>query len=115
MFEDDENSEEKSQKDTVPQLNLAPPHHLHANSTLEETLTADVSISNSVLDALFVAWGSVRTISNVCKLAQTTMNVVSQRRELILKPSSYTDIIRQQQTKHLLNQSSSAITFEPLE
>lgn len=90
-------------------------HHITEDSTLKEIVQSDLSVANAVLDSLFVAWNSVKTISSVCNLATTTMKVLEQRRSLALKPNSYTDIINQQKTKALLNQNSISIPYEPLE
>lgn len=96
-------------------INHASHHHINETSTLQEIVQSDLSIANAVLDSLFVAWNSVKTISSVCNLATTTMKVVEQRRNLALKPAAYNDIINQQKTKALLNQNSITIPYEPLE
>lgn len=68
----------------VVQLNE--PVRVDEQNTPEEVIAADALRAENVLACLHAAWAGVRTVTGVCKLAETTMNVMEKRRKLLCQP-----------------------------
>lgn len=64
-------------------LTLAEPTSVSRQSTLNEVIDSDVDIANNVLKALHVGWGTVRSVSSLCKMADTTLNAIEKRRKIL--------------------------------
>jgi hypothetical protein len=78
----------------APSMPPTPYAELTADSTLKQIVEEDVAIANSVLKALYHTWGQVKSVRHVCEMARTTMDVVQKRRDLLIKPASYSDLNR---------------------
>lgn len=79
-------------KELAPLLELIEPQDITRHSSFEEIVDADMEITNNVLKALFVGFTRVRSIGSICKLTDTTMNVLERRRKLLGKPYGATDL-----------------------
>lgn len=64
-------------------LQLEDPTPVTRNNSLNEVIDSDLSITNNVLKALHVGWSHVKSISSLCKMADTTLNTLEKRRKLL--------------------------------
>jgi len=64
-------------------LQLDDPTPVTRSNSLNEVIDSDLSITNNVLKALHVGWSHVKSISSLCKMADTTLNTLEKRRKLL--------------------------------
>lgn len=85
---------------TFPQLaELIIPEDLTENSSLDDHKRIAAQHINNALKATYAGWGQVRSINSICKLASLTADLVQKQRQLLLKPSTYTEYVNGKQAK----------------
>lgn len=73
-------------QDEIPPLELNEPLDLHDTASQEEAARADLPLANSMLKALYIGWGQVRTITSMCKLVDATIKATKHRRDVLRIP-----------------------------
>lgn len=67
----------------LPHNEISLPDDLPSNSTLSQAKHADVEIANTMLRACYHGLSQATSISALCKLIDTSMNIVERRRKLL--------------------------------
>lgn len=78
--------EENSLPAIIGEKSLIQAQTISREGKLDEHIDADAEIANTMLSALDSGFKQAKTIVQLCKLIDTTMNVLEKRRKLLLRP-----------------------------
>lgn len=70
-----------SPDNTLPQIELSIPRDVEVSDNLKDVQAIDLMHSNNALHMLYAYIPQVRSISSLCKITDTLMNVVEKRRK----------------------------------
>lgn len=75
-------------EDEDNQVPFNPPTPMTRRNTLDEFIDSDLEAVNNTLLMLHAGWEKVRSITSLCKLADSTVTLLQKRRQLALHPDA---------------------------
>lgn len=76
-----ENIAPQQPEETLPTVTLDIPQRIQIDDTLKAVQSADLAHSNNMIELIYAYIPQIKSISSLCKLTDTLMNVVEKRRK----------------------------------
>lgn len=87
----DKQEEEPLPPTLIEARELTLPSPITAEADLQEHLTITADHMNNAMKVAYASISAVRSVTSACKVATTIASLAKTQRELMLKPSSYSD------------------------
>jgi len=113
--------EDNPQEETIELPELPSECSYDSETKLKTVIDGDLKVCNMVVAYHLEGWKRVKSVRDILALSSSTMEILKTRRQLMLKPESYEQVLKKKML--LLRQSApklgagadKQLTYEPLE